>query len=109
MPLTPEEEAELNPVNALAFDLVRVKSQKDGTIPPCWLCMSAEAKEEARQAIYDQMQYISPNITGWNEFNVNAVAKNNPQVLGKVNLWKQAEAAMKEQREAGNPHAFFAN
>jgi hypothetical protein len=103
--LTEAEEAEFRPVNAVAFDLKRAESKEMGQIPACWLCMSDEAKEAARQRLYEMLsrKIFCPIKTeaDWLRFI--------PDNWGgpEVARWREAELTFKQLREEGNPRAFF--
>jgi len=97
--LTPEEEAQFNVLNASAFDLHRRNCRVEEIIPPCWLCMSEEAREEQRQKVRAYVAQFP--LFNW------SYAESDPVVLDKVAAWRRAEAVFKKLRQEGNPRAFF--
>jgi hypothetical protein len=107
---TDEELAELTPYNAAAYDWFRLKAQGEGQTPPCWLCLSGEAKNEAQVGLADWLtRELKPIIPFTVETAEAYIQKHMVDTLApKVELWKKAELAMKEHREEGNPRAFFA-
>jgi len=58
--LTPEEEAEFTLVNALAFDYYRVAARAEGSIVPCWLCLSERARDDARRQLTVHLRASNP-------------------------------------------------
>jgi hypothetical protein len=86
-------------LNAGAFDLYRRNCCVEEKIPPCWLCMSEEAREELRQKVRAYLaQFPFFNLSD---------AESDHGVLAKVALWRRAEAVFKKLRQEGNPRAFF--
>lgn len=111
IPLTPEQEAEFTIFNCAVYDLHRTECQQRESIPPCWLCMSDNAKKEAKEKfaswLSGAMQVLVP-------FTVERAEKHVAEQFGtkladKVRLWKEAELEYKRIREdEHNPRAFFA-
>lgn len=103
--LTPEEEAEFTAVNACAFDLLRVESQKMGKTPPVWLCLSAETRQECRSKLLMLMGaafgfgWTNPDRTSAD------ITRLTPQ--HSIDLWRLLERHYKYLRLSGNPRAFF--
>ncbi len=87
--LTDEERAELTCINFLAHTLAR--DVNPGTIQPCWLCMSEEAKERLRLAA----------VKWFNDqhFMIVDVEYDNARMMQMMED--------KLQRAMGNPGAFF--
>ena len=105
--LTSEELAEFTPLNQAAMALFM---QKSGSFPPpCWLCMSENARSEIRKALIahlnEQMELSTP-LTVETATTVVEATANIPEGVSK---WKNAELALKRERENGNPNAYFAN
>lgn len=112
--LTTEEYALLSVFDAGAFDLYRAECRDRDVIPPMWLCMSDEARQECREKflakliekglfdegkkLEDAQRYLDAQV--W--------YNDGPEIARTVNLWRQAEAGMKRERKAGNPRAYFA-
>lgn len=69
---------DIDDITALDVLGMMVRKSRDASIPPCLLCMSDEARAEIR-ALGSEL----------------------------VEKYKQAEANMKQLRDAGNPRAFF--
>jgi len=107
--LTPAEAEEFTLLNAAAYDLYRVSSKQKGHVPPCWLCMSAEAKTEARGNLLKFMDEKAPNLTGWTEQGLSNYLESVPNLKQLIDRWREAEVNMKTEREKGNPRAFFAS
>lgn len=104
--LTTEELAEFTPLNAAAFDLIRTRAQEKNIVPPCWLCMSDEAKDQARQDLVDYFNTNGHSCTLGNlTQTINHTANS---VSPMIESWKQAELSYKAHRESGNPQAYFA-
>lgn len=102
--LTPEEIADLNTLHGAAFDLLRQKCRETDTIPPMWLCMSPEAKQEAVSALLD---HLSEQLG----HKIDLLAAQ--MLCGSVPAstltpWRMAEAEAKQARADGNPRAYFA-
>jgi hypothetical protein len=88
-----------------AMDNLRKVSQDRGEIPPCWLCLSPEAKAEAKA---DVLKVIS-DMAGL------PLTEGGAETLIKTKIskdllmrWAEAEAHLKSERKANNPHAWFA-
>lgn len=106
--LTAKEEAEFTAFNAAAYDLVRMNAHHAGTIPPMWLCMSEEAKAEARRS-FSRFLWEKSNIVVNNDDELRRAVPGLSESLNRgVAQWKAAELEMKKERAAGNPRAFFA-
>ncbi len=105
--LTPEEEAVLTPFNAVAFDMLRAEYAEKNTCPPCWLCMSTEAREEAREKTRFFLQFkVGP--LGMSMEDAEALAQRALGGSEVVSRWREAELAFKRMRAEGNPRAWFA-
>lgn len=104
-PLTTEQEAEFTVFNFLVFDLNRKESI---AYPPCWLCMSKKAKQEAKERFAAWLSSINqvPSLTVEDaEEIVNRRMAN--VIKESVKLWKTAELEFKRLREdENNPRAF---
>lgn len=108
--LTAIQEAEFTLLNALAFDLLRVTSQKDGTHTACWLCMSDEAKQEARAAFLKYLDQVVPGILPHAEKAAEHFANDMPSTFAsRIAKWREAEIEYKRLRDEGNPWAYFAD
>jgi hypothetical protein len=109
-PLTPEQEAEFTIFNCAVYDLHRTECQQRESIPPCWLCMSDNAKQEAKEKfaawLSGAMQVVVP-------FTVEVAERKTNERFGDkldhaVKAWKSAELEYKRLREdENNPRAFF--
>lgn len=97
----------LTKYNCAAFDLLRIRAMQERKIPPWWLCMSEEAREEAREALrlLLQSKVASPHLA---MVDAERLADNVPDRL--FDLWcvAEREAEAERMREAGNPRAYFA-
>lgn len=101
---TAEELQEFTALNCVAFDMYRKDCQDKGVVPPCWLCMSVEAKEEARKNVLDLLsrKYFVPiSEANFVKFVPDSWADQH------VKSWKEVELTFKQMREDGNPRAFF--
>jgi hypothetical protein len=109
-PLTPEQEAEFTIFNCAVYDLHR-KQCLGVSIPPCWLCMSDNAKTEAKEKfvawLSGAMQVLVPLTV---ERAIQIVNERFSRSMAEsVRLWKDAELEFKRLREdENNPRAFFA-
>jgi hypothetical protein len=105
--LTAEELAEFTITNCVAFDLYRSEAKAIGQVPPCWLCLSVEAKEEARKRFFEAMgRRVGQTIVCEADF-----LRLLPDGWGgrEVDVWKALETSHKYERDVcGNPRAFFA-
>lgn len=102
---TPEEEKEFTLCNAAAFDLIMLKARRTKSIPPCWLCMSEDAKEKARQDLYKMLEGNGVKVASVKEFDERFGSI--PQGLEAMGRWKRVELQMKNLRTQGNPRAYF--
>jgi len=105
--LTIEEEAEFTPLNAVAYDLYRKNCQEKDMIPVCWLCISNQAKDEARDALYE---WLGKEVPRTQPYTYETASKliNKIETDDMINLWKAAENKYKQYRLDGNPKAYFA-
>lgn len=106
--LTPEEEAEFTPLNAVAYDLYRKVCQEKNIITVCWLCISDEIKHEIRDALYKWLDINIPSILPYRYENA-SILMDKLDMNDVINKWKEAEIAYKQYRIDGNPKAYFAN
>ena len=104
---TTEELSQFTLTNCLAFDLVRVESKNSGKIPPCWLCMSEEARSEARQKLAEWFSNQGGHSIHADDLPRSLQHLEKPMQT-QILQWQNAELAMKEARLEGNPRAFFA-
>ena len=104
--LTPEEEAEFTLVNALAFDYYRVAARAEGSIVPCWLCLSERARDDARRQLTVHLRASNPLYLCM-ELEGILGELDSPRIRGLIERWRTAELHFKELREQGNPRAFF--
>lgn len=107
--LTPDEEKQFTTLNYLAFDYIRMEAKKKDQIPPCWLCTSEEAKEEARQAVLQK--FSSSMMLGVSEKALDRIIDEGclrPTIERYAAEWKKWELDLKAARADGNPRAFFA-
>ena len=105
--LTDADRAEFTALNLVAHSILR-ENKEDGT-PPCWLTMSAEAKEAAREAaraFIDAAQGM-----GFGTMPLVTAEKLASQFLDadKIKMFSMAEESFKVRRAMGEPSAFFAN
>jgi hypothetical protein len=103
---TAEEEKILTAHDAAAHDLMRVESRDKGEVSPCWLVCSDEIRAEYRRRVID----VAAGAGGLKVLVAEPTAlfeRLVPKHL--VEAWRAAELAAKEDREAGNPRAFFAS
>lgn len=105
MELTQEERAELTPFHMLAIAVLRETSD---AIQPCWLCLSEEAKQEARQKVVEWFNGQQPHL-GMNEQDLAEYAEQAFGYSVQYKTWVEAETELKRLREEDhNPQAFFA-
>lgn len=107
--LTTEEQAEFTPLNFIAHNVLREQSSAK---QPCWLCMSNEAKQEARQKAVDWFNQNKNPIIPFSLNDPNTIKVLNRDVQAAVGhlipQWIKAEAEFKRLRvEENNPLAFF--
>ncbi len=102
---TPEEEANLTPLDAAAADYMHVEALREGKIPPAWLCCSDEARSEARQNVLEMLRLK----TGLHRTTLDEAAQLVERSLPASLLaaWHRAELALKQGRAEGNLHASF--
>jgi hypothetical protein len=102
---TKEEELQFTAANAIAYDLLRSKRSH---LVPCWLCMSDEAKKEARIATVDWLKIANPLIPV-NIYTLDVFCEENllQLIAGVIEKWKIAELERKKERALNNPLAFF--
>ena len=103
---TEQEKAEFTILNAISYDLHRSSSTD---ISPCWLCMSEEAKNDCRQK---GINWLNDSIKPTIPINLETVDRICERMFSNVieqpiEKWMKAELQAKEEREAGNPLAFF--
>lgn len=105
--LTTEERSELTMVAFLGFDILRAEQPETNHLP-CWLCCDDETKEEAKQKALD---FLNANAVAPIPFTEDTAETHLQSMLGTLGpsyeRWVQAEEAMKQQREDGNPRAYF--
>jgi hypothetical protein len=105
MTLTDAEKQEFTLVNLAAYDLHRVKSKQEDSIPPCWLCMSENAKTRVRQELFQTLKKPGMEFT---EETLERAMQGVPGAQSKLDAWIEAETLYKQYRAEGNPRAFFA-
>jgi len=106
--LTADELAQLTVFDAVVFDLARSESQ---AILPAWLCMSAEARESARERFVEWgrarglVEAGAEQVRAW----LNGLVRHGgaPALSRAVSAWRRVESELKRSRLAGNPGAFF--
>lgn len=106
---TEEEAAEFTAINRAAVDHIMVKAQKEPNvdISPCWLCMSVEARSQAREDLVSYLnEQMRPIVPITLETATKAVERT-PGIQHSITMWKKAELAHKKEREGGNPRAYF--
>lgn len=107
--LTPLEEAQFTHLNCVAYDQYRKTASEKGQIPCCWLTMSDEAREAARQDILvtmSRMMGMATRITVGNFDSVMSPAMTNTLAV-MTGRWRGMEETAKRMRDEGNPRAFF--
>ncbi len=103
--LTPEEEKQFTPLNCFAFLTMREEGIQKDEIPPAWLCMSDEAREEKRQRVLEMAaETAGRNIPA---ADLNTMLGGNDVMMLQLNEWKRFETELKQERANGNPRAFF--
>jgi len=98
--------SDFNAYNCVAYDLHRKESKAKESIPPCWMCMSEDAKKEIRNNFLVYMRLATGRLNLTEQELTVMVDQKIPS--SSIDLWKQAEAAMEQERAKGNPRAFFA-
>ena len=112
--LTTKEYALLSVFDAGAYDMHRAECRDNDVIPPMWLCMSDEARQEAREKFHAKLIDLgmikeSKSLEDCQRYlNAQVWYNGAPDLAEKVSLWREAEAGMKREREGGNPRAYFA-
>jgi hypothetical protein len=109
--LTPEEELEFTTFNGAAYDLYRTECVNNGSVPPCWLVMSEEAKQECQEKLYIHLREMMPvDFDRLSDFAIQEKLNNGlySSVKDVIAKWKQAELIYKQYRSEGNPRAWFA-
>ena len=103
--LTAEEQAEFTAVNLVAHNVLR--EQKEAR-QPCWLCMSDEAKQDARQKAakwYNENAHPSLPVQEDTALLERLLA---PAAEPLMQQWVNTEAEYKRLRvEDRNPQAYF--
>jgi hypothetical protein len=111
-PLTPEQESEFTIFNCAVYDMHRKESRETESIPPCWLCMSDNAKQTAKEKFAAWFSGAVHAIVPMSVADVERRVQrefNSPVMLDSVAKWKAAELEYKRLREdENNPRAFFA-
>lgn len=106
--LTAEERKEFTILAAIAFDIARLDAEKTGTKIPCWLCSSREAKDamlkKAAEFVGSACSCIVMPTIAQAE---GLCLPFQNTIQPKLEKWIVAEEMMKEEREKGNPVAFF--
>lgn len=102
--LTAEELTELSAFNCVAFDLHRTETDQ---IPPCWLCMSDDARKNIRERLVAYLNDRAPNLTGWTVEMAEKFARRHVSIHD-LDQWRHAEAAYKQLRAEQHPRAYFA-
>jgi len=103
---TKEEELQFTAANAIAYDLLRSKCNHD---IPCWLCMSDEAKKEARIATVDWLNANANPLIPVNIYTLDVFCEENflQLMAGLIEKWKIAELERKKEKALNNPLAFL--
>lgn len=105
--LTDEERAEFTAVNFLAHNVLRNQSTDK---QPCWLCMSDEAKQSAREQAVAWFNGAQQPIIPFDARNEHSMAQFEKVIEGSIGhliqQWVTAEAEYKTLR-AENPRAYF--
>src|SRR5271155_3703176 len=96
-------ENEFNAVNAVAYDLMRKNAQAENKIPPCWLCLSDEAKQEAKDDLLDFLRDATENPYMSEEEMTELVEDRIPDYL--INKWQEVEEMFLQERQNNNPLA----
>ncbi len=106
--LTPEEEAEFTTLNLAAFSLLNEESD---AIQPCWLCMSADAKLDARQRFVRWLQKKTGVLRDLEQTEryCDPGGLQPTSLQHQMAIWKENELIAKRARvDENNPHGFFA-
>lgn len=119
-PLTPEEQTEFSYWNLFAFAHIQAQAKKNDSIPPCWLCLSDEAKRRGREQALEWANEVlahraSHPITGvrfvdverLDEHTIERWLSRQPCTEYELIGWKDSERLLKQARLDGNPRAFF--
>lgn len=102
---TPEEEDLLTPFDALACDLNRRELAAKDTCAAAWLCMSIDARAEARKNALVTLRLATGKL---NMTEADAIKFAKDGIPAETMLaWVGGELALKESREGGNPRGFF--
>ena len=106
-PATPEEEAEFTLLNYIAHDSYRRKRLKSNQRALCWLCMSTEQRQEARQDALQGLSAGFPSPLTQKQFEV--ISGGNTSLDSHLAVWRHAELVHKGLREEGIPWALWTN
>lgn len=106
--LTADERKEFTAVNLIAHNILRDSSEAR---QPCWLCMSKEAKQEARQMAADWFNKAGRPLVPVRVSDECSLRQFENQITDAaaplMQQWIDAEARYKELRAENNPQAFF--
>jgi len=105
--LTQEEQSEFTPINRAALDLLLQKQREGGSINPCWLCMSEDARQKAREDLISYLNEQKRPIVPMTIETATKAIERLPNMQEAIDGWKRAELSLKKEREAGNPRAYF--
>jgi len=106
--LTKEELELLTPFDCVAFDLYVSKcKEKEGSIPPAWLCMSEKAREEICESFFEYGVVQGYWHVGMSESDARRFIARIPEMQASAESWRQYESDLKKARDEGNPRAFF--
>ena len=96
---TAEEAAHFTITNAAAFDLLRTQPSR----PPMWLCMSEEAREDARVKLAARLGVQRDDLD-------EKLRMFGASIAGQdcLSRWRAMELEAKRLRDAGEPRAYFA-
>jgi len=98
-----QELKEFTNFNAVAFDLLRVKSRETKTPVSYWLCMSDTLKQKCRQ---DFLQWYQDQGFSGPSDSIEVVVNSLP-VSKAVGNWVIMEGLAKDARENGDAGGFF--
>lgn len=104
---TPEEDAELTGFNAAAYEVYRVESKKANMIPPCWLTMSRESKDECRRNVRELLRKDSFTYRLMTDEAMEVEINRLMQTTIVLQRWRAMELRYKQARAEGNARAYF--
>jgi len=108
--MTAEELKQFTYVNMGAFDLARQQAKVNSKKIPAWLCTSEEVRQEYRKKFIEWLNKLVQPFVPFDPNHpeiVETYLAKHTNTAHLVQLWIKMETTLKEEREKGNPTAFF--